>query len=949
MFSSVKAHISTTLPPSRRAELKLALERNGGNTVPISAATHIISNTINIEGADETPIVTDLWVDRSMVLGEPLPPEFYSADPGKIFSGIVATASGISPTDFSTLKSGITAMGGVWRAGLTRDVTHLFATTPTSEKYAVAIKHGITTLLPHWFDDAIRLSSGKLPTAPYQWPDPPMLKALPTTEKSERKPLKLSLEKHIYFKTAVWDPALREPCPAVAKPSGDDVWNNRRVLLSHTLNLNSEQRASIEAAVKIAGGTVVRAQTAESDALNVVLDAAEAKKMSSTDVFVTRWRAGMAYTKAVELGGVLIGTVQWLLFVHGTGVVSSPRDQLLHFPIRMRSAGEGFTDQVITITNYSGEIREYLKVVIRQMGAEFTPNMTGSNTMLLAAFIGGIKTAKAISWSLPVVNHLWLEDCFSTWRFVNPAAQKYLEFPPHVDFAPMLAERRFPLPSEDLLSDGEDSVPSQRPVQPVGTEASTKEVEGLLSAVDGDDLDAEHHPSSRKISSRDEVPESVSPNKPRISHNPTPKKRPLESPSKRPRQELASNPPKVNGKQRSLFSDDEDEVEAEPEPPKRTNGAQSENKASSSKTLLTPNGKRKAPPARSQSPPPAKRARTATSGTSVAHGTAQASSSKGKTIVAPSGPGAVKITDLRTGTVAAKIAAVQRQKRIEPDDGESEPDEGDGDVEMVSVEEVTKPKRAPRTRTKTAETSNQSAPSKTAAKGKGKDKAGAKNASTSSSGSLKRANKICLMTTSINLPTGVPQKLAKLGVKITKDPTECTHLIAPSIVRTEKFLGALARRAWILSKDWALDSAAANKLLAEKDYILSDPASEEKWGFKLRDAMKRAQDVGGEVFKGMTFYATRNVKVDQQMLRTVIEAQGGKYNKTQSPTVRMMNSVPGRYLITCADDEQVWRAIARHNTVYSLEFILLSALRQELAHDEEEAIVSRAQENEDES
>ena len=39
----------------------------------------------------------------------------------------------------------------------------------------------------------------------------------------------------------------------------------------------------------------------------------------------------------------------------------------------------------ITVTNYTGEAREYLKRLIEVMGARFTPNMSSQNTVVVAA------------------------------------------------------------------------------------------------------------------------------------------------------------------------------------------------------------------------------------------------------------------------------------------------------------------------------------------------------------------------------------------------------------------------------------------------------------------------------------------------------------------------------------------------------------------------------------
>jgi len=44
-------------------------------------------------------------------------------------------------------------------------------------------------------------------------------------------------------------------------------------------------------------------------------------------------------------------------------------------------------------------------------------------------------------------------------------------------------------------------------------------------------------------------------------------------------------------------------------------------------------------------------------------------------------------------------------------------------------------------------------------------------------------------------------------------PAECTHLLVPQLVRTEKFLCAMAVAPFILKEEWALESAAAKYLL----------------------------------------------------------------------------------------------------------------------------------------
>ncbi|KAH9985135.1 hypothetical protein BJV77DRAFT_1086541 [Russula vinacea] len=75
------------------------------------------------------------------------------------------------------------------------------------------------------------------------------------------------------------------------------------------------------------------------------------------------------------------------------------------------------------------------------MGATFTPSMSWRNTVLIAAYISGRKATKARDWSIPVVNHTWLEDCFIRWKTLSVGLEKYVAFPPGLDFSNHLGER----------------------------------------------------------------------------------------------------------------------------------------------------------------------------------------------------------------------------------------------------------------------------------------------------------------------------------------------------------------------------------------------------------------------------------------------------------------------------------------------------------------------------
>lgn len=103
----------------------------------------------------------------------------------------------------------------------------------------------------------------------------------------------------------------------------------------------------------------------------------------------------------MKCGGVIVGNLCWLFHVQTIRAISPPTDQLLHYPTPSKQI-EGFDKHVglfwkrhrytsltnpkgITVTNYTGEAREYLKRLIEVMGARFTPNMSSQNTVVIAA------------------------------------------------------------------------------------------------------------------------------------------------------------------------------------------------------------------------------------------------------------------------------------------------------------------------------------------------------------------------------------------------------------------------------------------------------------------------------------------------------------------------------------------------------------------------------------
>ncbi|KAJ2978208.1 hypothetical protein NUW54_g11319 [Trametes sanguinea] len=204
-------------------------------------------------------------------------------------------------------------------------------------------------------------------------------------------------------------------------------------------------------------------------------------------------------------------------------------------------------------------------------------------------------------------------------------------------------------------------------------------------------------------------------------------------------------------------------------------------------------------------------------------------------------------------------------------------------------------------------------------------------AATANNSTRPEAKSVRVLTTQLHLGDDVIKALTKLGVKFVTKPTECTHLLVRSVVRTEKFLCAMAVAPYVLSEKWAISSATVRKLMPEHQFMVEDPETEKKYGFRLADALERAKENAGKLFAGKTFYVTPKVPVDSKLLKHVVTANGGQFLSTQTPTVRMLSGHDDRLVISCPADVSIWRPLVEHgHPVYTQELILTSALRQEL-------------------
>nr|POE47752.1 brct-containing protein 1 [Quercus suber] len=117
-------------------------------------------------------------------------------------------------------------------------------------------------------------------------------------------------------------------------------------------------------------------------------------------------------------------------------------------------------------------------------------------------------------------------------------------------------------------------------------------------------------------------------------------------------------------------------------------------------------------------------------------------------------------------------------------------------------------------------------------------------------------------------------KLRQLGVQITTDPKDVDILVAPKILRTRKFVCALASAPLVVGTDY-LDIALTKGKLKQNPSMLHDREAEEKYGFKLTDSLKRAEKNQHQLLREWHIFVTKAIAGGFETYKDIIEVNGG--------------------------------------------------------------------------
>ncbi|KAI5479354.1 BRCT domain protein Brc1 [Pseudohyphozyma bogoriensis] len=318
------------------------------------------------------------------------------------------------------------------------------------------------------------------------------------------------------------------------------------------------------------------------------------RQLEKADIVVVKSRMGWEYWKAYELGKT-IGNLAWIYHVLSTSTLTSPFDRLVHYPLPQSRVPE-FAGKVITISNYSGPARDYVRTLIESLGATFEGAMSKTTDYVVTASEFGAKVKHAKQWKVPLVTHLWLEACILEWSYIDPITSPRYQSSSNeatVNFMTVLGSTAMSPKNveawaarDDVKKEREAATLSLEPFEEEVMEEDSRETEPQETSGDGEAMEVEAAVEPEREEEEEEEEEDEEP-----EPEPTPAKK-----VRKVKLESAS-PPKRRQKTVDMEVDEEDvggaNPTSEPEVPEPDTADEDESEAEVSPTAKKGKGKGK--------------------------------------------------------------------------------------------------------------------------------------------------------------------------------------------------------------------------------------------------------------------------------------------------------------------------------------------------------------------
>ncbi|KAF7588147.1 hypothetical protein BBP40_006114 [Aspergillus hancockii] len=119
------------------------------------------------------------------------------------------------------------------------------------------------------------------------------------------------------------------------------------------------------------------------------------------------------------------------------------------------------------------------------------------------------------------------------------------------------------------------------------------------------------------------------------------------------------------------------------------------------------------------------------------------------------------------------------------------------------------------------------------------------------------------------------RQLRELGIMVVQDARKCSHLAAPSVLRTPKFVNALAYSPMIISIDYITGCLKKDELLDPAEFLLDDKAAEKRFGFSLEVSTINAKKNKNKLLQGYQIYCVETIRGGFDAFKSIVDTNGG--------------------------------------------------------------------------
>ena len=118
------------------------------------------------------------------------------------------------------------------------------------------------------------------------------------------------------------------------------------------------------------------------------------------------------------------------------------------------------------------------------------------------------------------------------------------------------------------------------------------------------------------------------------------------------------------------------------------------------------------------------------------------------------------------------------------------------------------------------------------------------------------------------------RRLREFGIMVVREASKCSHLAAPSVLRTPKFVNALAYGPTVISTEFVDQCLEKDRLIDASSFPLMDKEAEKRYNFTLSDSTSRAKLNKNKLLRGYHICCCESIRGGFDTFKSIASSNG---------------------------------------------------------------------------